>query len=107
MTITPTAHTLAATLARAGLGGLDPLRAARALLLALARQPGGDPDHQAAHGALILMAARSMPLASIQAMLAEAPPERAMMTLARLAAAGATEDELTRYLPDAAGRRAA
>jgi hypothetical protein len=83
---------LAEALESNGLGGPDPIRAARALFAALARQPGSDnPDHHAAHNAMVLGVVRS---GHGRGLLASAAPDAAMLILARLVYAGATDADL-------------
>lgn len=94
---------LADILEAAGLGGPEPIRAARALLATLDRQPGAaEPDHAAAHGAMAVDGLRRYGAA----LLADAAPDAAMLLLARCVAAGMPYYELLGYLP-APGRRAA
>lgn len=91
---------LADVLECAGLGGTDPIRAATALLATLRQQPGADePDHTAAHNAMVLCLTRGMPVASVRAMLADAAPEHVMQLLARLVLAGEPADVIKGYLP--------
>lgn len=83
---------LASALEAAGLGGTEPIRAARALFGTLARQPGGDaPDHQAAHNSMVLAMVRA---GHGRGLLAGATPDATMLILARLVYAGATDDEI-------------
>lgn len=93
---------LADILEAAGLAGPEPIRAARALLATLERQPGADADPAAAHGAMAVVNLRRYGAA----LLAEATPDAAMLLLARCVAAGMPYYELLDYLP-AQGRRAA
>lgn len=94
---------LADILEAAGLAGPEPIRAARALLATLDRQlDAAAPDHAAAHGAMAVATLRRYGAA----LLADAPPDAAMLLLARCVAAGMPYYELLGYLP-AQGRRAA
>ena len=70
-----TAIILADILEAFGPGGPSPVRAATALLETLRRQPdAGEPQHRAAHNAMVLNLAQARPLESMRGMFASAPP---------------------------------
>lgn len=94
---------LADILEAAGLGGPEPIRAARALLATLDRQPGAEgPDHAAAHNWMAADGLRRYGAA----LLAEATPDAAMLLLARLVAYGVPRDEILNALPQTPRRAA-
>lgn len=103
-----TALILADILECFGLGGPSPIRAATALLETLRRQPdAGEPQHHTAHNAMVLNLARALPVESMRAMFAGAPPDAAMLLLARLVLAGEPAERIKEYAPTVAQRRAA
>lgn len=102
-----TAIILADILEAFGLGGPSPVRAATALLETLRRQPdAGEPQHRAAHNAMVLNLAQARPVESMRAMFASAPPDVAMLLLARLVLAGEPAERIKEYAPTAQRRAA-
>lgn len=87
---------LADILEAAGLGGPEPIRAARALLATLDRQPGAEgPDHAAAHNWMVADGLRRYGAALFDG----ASPEATMLLLARLVAYGVPASEIINALP--------